>query len=41
MEDPFHFFPLWKRGMKEDFRAFQKAKLSRSREKEILQIILL
>ena len=23
----FHFFPLWKRGMKGDLTAFQKAKL--------------
>jgi hypothetical protein len=26
MEDSFHFFPLWKRGMKGDLTAFQKAK---------------
>jgi hypothetical protein len=26
MENPFHFFPLWKRGMKGDLMAFQKAK---------------
>jgi hypothetical protein len=24
---PYQFFPLWKRGMKGDFMAFQKAKL--------------
>jgi hypothetical protein len=24
---PYHFFPLWKRGMKGDLTAFQKAKL--------------
>jgi len=29
MEDSFRFFPLWKRGMKGDFTAFQKAKLLR------------
>jgi hypothetical protein len=40
MEDPFHFFPLWKRGMKGYFTAFQKAKLSQSREKESLPIDL-
>jgi hypothetical protein len=27
MENSFHFFPLWKRGMKGDLTAFQKAKL--------------
>jgi hypothetical protein len=27
MENFFHFFPLWKRGMKGDLTAFQKAKL--------------
>jgi hypothetical protein len=27
MENFFHFFPLWKRGMKRDLTAFQKAKL--------------
>jgi len=27
MENSFHFFPLWKRGMKGDLMAFQKAKL--------------
>jgi hypothetical protein len=27
MENSFHFFPLWKRGMKGDFTAVQKAKL--------------
>jgi hypothetical protein len=26
MENSFHFFPLWKRGMKGDLTAFQKAK---------------
>jgi len=26
MKNSFHFFPLWKRGMKEDLTAFQKAK---------------
>jgi hypothetical protein len=29
MENSFHFFPLWKRGMKGDLTAFQKAKLLR------------
>jgi hypothetical protein len=29
MENFFHFFPLWKRGMKGDLMAFQKAKLLR------------
>jgi hypothetical protein len=29
MENFFHFFPLWKRGMKGDLTAFQKAKLLR------------
>jgi predicted AAA+ superfamily ATPase len=32
MENSFHFFPLWKRGMKGDLTAFQKAKLLRKRE---------
>jgi hypothetical protein len=27
MENSFRFFPLWKRGMKGDLTAFQKAKL--------------
>ena len=27
MENSFHFFPLWKRGVKGDLMAFQKAKL--------------
>jgi hypothetical protein len=27
MENSFHFFPLWKRGMKGDLIAFQKTKL--------------
>jgi len=27
MENFFHFFSLWKRGMKGDLTAFQKAKL--------------
>jgi hypothetical protein len=27
MENSFHFFPLWKRGMKGDLTALQKAKL--------------
>jgi hypothetical protein len=27
MENSFHFFPLWKRGMKGDLTAFQKAKV--------------
>ena len=27
MENSFHFFPLWKWGMKGDLTAFQKAKL--------------
>jgi hypothetical protein len=27
MENSFRFFPLWKRGMKGDLMAFQKAKL--------------
>jgi len=30
MENSFHFFPLWKRGMKGDLTAFQKAKLLQS-----------
>jgi multimeric flavodoxin WrbA len=29
MENSFHFFPLWKRGMKGDLTAFQKTKLLR------------
>jgi hypothetical protein len=30
MENSFRFFPLWKRGMKGDWTAFQKAKLLQS-----------
>ena len=30
MENSFPLFPLWKRGMKGDFMAFQKAKLLRN-----------
>ena len=29
-ENSFHFFPLWKRGMKWDLTVFQKAKLLRN-----------
>jgi hypothetical protein len=32
MENSFHFFPLWKRGMKGDLTAFQKAKRLRPKK---------
>jgi hypothetical protein len=34
MENSFHFFPLWKRGMKGDLTALQKAKLLQRYQQE-------